>query len=343
MECHVCADAISGWHYTNPLFGDIACAQCFDIKKKICDWCGRFKDTTVHTGKRYCGSCLSSSISDETQIATLIDATLPILERHLGPNSYGELPVRFDGLVPSDYAPNPSGNAFFGGPDPHIRLMRGMPLGTAMGTLAHEYGHMALNLDYRTLGNRPGLGSRDNVIEEGFCEVMAAVAHLSHPSDDSRLQWFLMPGNPHPVYGDGFRLMWPRSLELRSIGALLQELTAEHHPFRGPAPDDCDGFDDDFELPDDIAPLVDAESGDRHKGVLRGTALYVKDLPDDVIVGPRLRGKGLATTERDKTEERPIQKKGPLRGSGLSRKKKPETTKPVPPKGVMRGKGLDKK
>ena len=72
MDCHVCADVITGWHYTNPLFGDIACAVCVDIKKKTCDWCGRFKDVTVHMEKRYCADCLSSSISDAWYRKTII-------------------------------------------------------------------------------------------------------------------------------------------------------------------------------------------------------------------------------------------------------------------------------
>lgn len=340
MECHVCADAITSWFYTNPLFGDIACAQCVEIKKRICDWCGRYKETTIHLGKRSCGSCRESSISTEADIYRLKGITLEILHRHLGPNSYDKLPISFDELIPLDYAPNPLGQAFFGGPDPEIRLWRGMPLGFAVGVLAHEYGHMALNLNHQTLMNRPGLGSREKKIEEGFCEVVNAVALLTQTSDDSRFMSFLMPGNPDPIYGDGFRLMWPRAIELGSVGALLQELTGETHPYRGPSPDELH---DEFTIPDDIEPLVEIGSGDREKGVLRGTALHVKDLPKDVPIGPRLRGRGLVAADRDMTETGRTSVKGTLRGAGLTEKKKPETPKPLPTKGGLRGKGLDKK
>ena len=340
MECHVCTKSIDGLYYSNPLFGEVACAPCVVDRKQYCDWCGRYKETTVRLGKRSCGSCSDSSISTEADIYRLKGITLEILDRHLGPNSYDKLPIQFDGLVPSDYAPNPLGNAFFGGPDPHIRLMRGMPLGFAVGVLAHEYGHMALNLDYRTLGDRPGLGSRDKVIEEGFCEVVNAIALLTQTSDDARFLSFLMPGNPDPVYGDGFRLMWPRAIELGSVGALLQELTGETHPFRGPSPDELH---DEFIVPDDIEPLVELGSGDREKGVLRGTALHVKDLPKDATIGPRLRGRGLVAADRDITKTDRTSVKGTLRGAGLADKKKPESTKPASPKGGLRGKGLDKK
>ena len=340
MECHVCTKSIDGLYYSNPLFGEVACAPCIDDRKQRCDWCGRFKKATLHFDKLACGSCRESSISTEADIYRLKGITLEILHRHLGPNSYDKLPISFDELIPLDYAPNPLGQAFFGGPDPEIRLWRGMPLGFAVGVLAHEYGHMALNLDHQTLMNRPGLGSREKKIEEGFCEVVNAVALLTQTSDDSRFMSFLMPGNPDPIYGDGFRLMWPRAIELGSVGALLQELTGETHPYRGPSPDELH---DEFIIPDDIEPLVEIGSGDREKGVLRGTALHVKDLPKDVPIGPRLRGRGLVAADRDLTETDRTSVKGTLRGAGLAEKKKSESTKPVPTKGGLRGKGLDKK
>ena len=242
-------------------------------------------------------------------------------------------------MIPTAYASNPIGIALFGGPDPHIRLKQGIPLGHAIGVLAHEYGHMILNLDHQTLENRPGILSREPVIEEGFCEVMCAVALLSQSSDDARWMSFLMPGNPDPVYGDGFRMMWPRAIDLGSVGALLQELTGETHPFRGPSPTDVD---DDFYIPDDIAPLVDAGTGDRDKGALRGTALLIKDLPEDATVGPRLRGRGLAVAEKDSRTSAPTITKGVLRGRGLRPSGSPSAESPIKKK-TLRGKGLDNK
>lgn len=263
--------------------------------------------------------------------------TLPILGAHLGPNSYNHIPVSF-GIYADDDS-QPLGLAFFGGGSALIRLWQGMPRGFAIGVLAHEYGHMALNLDHRTLENRPGISSRERIIEEGFCEVMCATALLSQSSDDARWMSFLMPGNPDPVYGDGFRMMWPRALELGSVAALLQELTGEVHPFRGPRPDILH---DDFTIPDDIAPLVEGTSGDRDKGVLRGTALHVRDMPEGAPTGPRLRGKGLHVLEDKPSIPTGKTPKGILRGTGLRGPDKPKTGSP-PKKGTLRGKGLDKK
>jgi len=339
MRCNACAKSIDGLYYTNPFFGENACLDCIKVRESICRWCSRFKPVTEVFGEKTCDTCKSTMIATESDIKHLMKMTLPIIERHIGPNSYHLLPVRFGELVPSSYAPNPTGNAFMGSVDPHIRIQQGMPLGIAIGTLAHEYGHMILNHDYQTLGIRPGFGSREPVIEEGFCEVMCAVALLSQSSDDARWMSFLMPGNPSPVYGDGFRMMWPRAIKLGSVAALLEELTGERHDFRGPVPNEVL---DDFEEPVDIAPLVDASSGDRHKGVLRGTALLIKDIPEDVPIGPRLRGRGLEVVGADRPTPTPTITKGTLRGTGLTPTSPSKSDSPRK-KGILRGKGLDKK
>ena len=327
-------------YYTNPLFGETACVPCVEVKKRICSWCGRFKPTRNHYGFESCATCISTSICSSTDIRKLIGETLPVLDRHLGAHQYGRVPVYFGELVPSSYASNPIGNAFIGGPDPYIHIQQGMPLGRAVGVLAHEYGHIALNHHHQTLAPRPGFNSRHIVIEEGFCEVMHVVALLSQSSDDSKFESFLLPANPDPVYGDGFRQMWPRALKLGSVAALLEELTGEAHPFRGPSPDSVD---EDFVIPDDIEPLVEAGSGDRDKGILRGTAILRKDLPEDAPVGPRLRGTGLKVAERDSVARTPTIIKGTLRGSGLPDATKPSSDTRPTTKGTLRGKGLGKK
>lgn len=346
MKCNVCKETISDSFYTHPFFGDTACLDCIGVNESICRWCGRFKSVSILFGEKVCQTCESTLVATESDLELLVSRTLQIVERHIGPNSYHLLPVRFGELSPSWYAPNPSGNAFMGSVDPHIRIQKGMPLGVAIGTLAHEYGHMMLNHDYRTLDMRPGFGARikpgpdtrELMIEEGFCEVVNAVALLSQTSDDARWQSFLLPGNPSPIYGDGFRMMWPRALELGSVAALLEELTGERHDFRGPVPNEAI---DEFEEPRDLAPLVDASSSDRHKGVLRGTALLLKDLPKDAPVGPRLRGRGLSGAEKDKKTIGPSVPPGTLRGTGLSTPDRPTVS--APKRGALRGRGLNKK
>ena len=267
------------------------------------------------------------------------EATFPVITDHFGVVAYDRLPLRF-GPTSID-GRNPTGQAWWGPLDfeSHIRILQGIPFGYAVGVLAHEYGHMLVNLEPDSLDLRPRAGTYDSVTEEGFCEVMCALGLLSQSSDDARYMSFLMPGNPDPVYGDGFRMMWPRLEELGSASALLETMTGQKHRFSKPF---AETVIDDFEVPDDISPLVEMASGDRDKGPLRGTAILTKDLPDDAPRGPRLRGRGLGVLERPATSSTPSVTKGALRGAGLHAE--PDAPKSSDaPKGTLRGKGLGRK
>jgi hypothetical protein len=260
---------------------------------------------------------------------------MPLIIEHFGRVSYGSLPIIFGPSASDGVAP--LGQAWYGTHDNHIRLEQGLPFGYAVGILAHEYGHMLANLEPDTLTLRPCGGSHDIVIEEGFCEVMCALGLMTQTSDDARWMSFLMPANPDPVYGDGFRLMWPKAQELDSVAALLETLTGQPHPHRRPLLSTA--VEEDLVIPDDIAPLVEMGTGDRDKGPLRGTALLAKDLPEDAPRGPRLRGLGLGVLERPAVSTAPAASKGTLRGTAI----RPEPGSPPAPKGTLRGKGLDKK
>lgn len=335
MRCDLCRKAISGMYYTNPMFGDVACTPC--SKDNYCRWCGRYRPTKVHFGFDSCDNCRRGALNSEADLKRLRDVTMPLIIEHFGRVSYGSLPIIFgptdmDGMAPL-------GQAWYGTRDSHIRLEQGLPFGYGVGILAHEYGHMLANLEPDTLMLRPCGGSHNNVLEEGFCEVMCALGLMSQTSDDARWMSFLMPANPDPVYGDGFRFMWPQAQELGSVAALLETLTGQPHPHRSPLI--ASAVDEDFVIPDDIAPLVEAGTGDRDKGPLRGTALLAKDLPEDAPRGPRLRGLGLGVLDRPAAPAAPVATKGTLRGSAL----RPESDTPSAPgpKRTLRGKGLDKK
>jgi hypothetical protein len=339
MRCDLCRKPISGSFYANPLFGDVACVPCG--AESNCRWCGRYRPTKEHYGYASCDNCRKGSLVTEADLNRLRDITMPLITEHFGRQSYGRLPIIFG---PTDmHGVTPLGQAWYGTHDNHIRLEQGLPFGFAVGILAHEYGHMLVNLEPDSLTLRPRAGSHHNVIEEGFCEVMCALGLLSQSTDDARWMSFLMPGNPDPVYGDGFRLMWPKAEELGSVAALLETLTGQPHPHRHPLK--ATVIDEDFTVPDDIAPMVEVGSGDRDKGPLRGTALLTKDLPEDAPKGPRLRGRGLGILERPTSTAGPVVTKGTLRGSGLRTEPTPPTSPATPPapKGTLRGKGLDKK
>lgn len=338
MRCDVCKKALTGSYRTDLLFGDVACPPCAETSQ--CMWCGRLRPSKKHFGYNSCDSCRGSAVNTLVDLNRLRDATLPLIFEHFGPVSYGDLPIRF-GVVPApEYGIlKPLGLAFYGSADSHIRLQEGMPFEYAVGVLAHEYGHMLANLEPDSLRMRPRATMHDRVTEEGFCEVLCALGLLRSSSDAARFQSFLMPGNPDPVYGDGFRMMWSRLDEVGSAAALLETLTLQEHHFKKPL---GESKVDDFEVPDDISPLVELASGDRDKGPLRGTAILTKDLPDDAPRGPRLRGRGLGVLDRPATTSTPAVTKGTLRGAGLNAE--PDIPKsPDVPKGTLRGKGLGRK
>lgn len=333
MRCDNCRKTISGVYYTNVMFGDVVCESC--SRGGYCRWCGRFRPTKVHFGFDSCDNCRRGALNTESDLERLRNATMPLIIEHFGRVSYGSLPIIFGPSASDGVAP--LGQAWYGTHDNHIRLEQGLPFGYAVGILAHEYGHMLANLEPDTLTLRPCGGSHDLVIEEGFCEVMCALGLMTQTSDDARWMSFLMPANPDPVYGDGFRLMWPKAQELDSVAALLETLTGQHHPHRRPLLSTA--VEEDLVIPDDIAPLVEVGTGDRDKGPLRGTALLAKDLPEDAPRGPRLRGLGLGVLERPAASTAPAATKGTLRGTAI----RPEPDASPAPKGTLRGKGLDKK
>ena len=338
MQCSVCDDMIAGLHYRDELFGSLACDGCHLTR---CFWCGRFAATVEFGDYETCSECLGSAVVSETSFEALIRDARPIIQSHLGPNRYSDIRIRF--MSDPESLRTRLGQAFFGGSyPPLIELKPGMPYSKALAVLCHEYGHMALNLHHHTLDPRPYMASRDDLIEEGFCEVLYALALMTQSTPVARAQSFYLPGNPDPVYGDGFRLMWQRALDLGSVGALFEQVTREPHSFRGPP---VDLVHDDFEVPSDLAPLVESGCGGE-RGPLRGKAVKLAELPADAPRGPRLRGKGLALTERPPSTTPPTSptSRPGLRGKGLDGAKSSSPDgddSDRNPIGGLRGKGLD--
>lgn len=303
-------------------------------------WCGKLRHTTTHFGYKACEDCRESSVHTAADLNRLRDATVPFLQDHLGAVRYGEIPVRF-GVVPAPEFGilNPLGLAIYGPADNHILIQEGLPFDYAAGVLAHEFGHMIINLEPDSLHMRPRATMNDRLFEEGFCEVLCALKLLSSSHDAARFQSFMMPGNPDPIYGEGFRIMWARLEELGSVAALLETLTLQKHHFEKPF---TDVMFDEFDVPDDISPLVELTSGDRDKGPLRGTAILTRELPIDAPRGPRLRGRGLGVLDSPSRVSPSPATKGTLRGSGMASNPLDASTQNEKKKS-LRGKGLDKK
>lgn len=280
---------------------------------QVCLWCYQFGCCEQFEGVDVCRECRRHIIDTPGELDDLKIEALELLTRHIGPNNLDKIPVRYKKDVESsDFAR--LGEAANREDLTLLSLKSGIPDSFALAVLCHEFGHAMLFRNHETLEMRATAARHELIIEEGFCEVLCALALQSRSDPVARWQSFLMPGNPDPIYGDGFRLMWKAAQEVGSVAALLEAVTGDVVSFRGPRIDTVvdEALDD-----EELVAVAEAGRGDPTKGPLRGTALSVEDAPKDVPRGPRLRGTALTVArehERDETET----KKGGLRGTGLA-------------------------
>lgn len=104
-----------------------------------------------------------------------------------------------------------------------IRLRSDMPMWLAEEVLAHEYAHVLLVADHQTLTYQPSPPLTDYQVE-GFCEVVRGAFVVScYPREvDRRLK--RISENTVPVYGQGFRSLWPRVKDDLDVVRLRHEL-----------------------------------------------------------------------------------------------------------------------
>ena len=101
---------------------------------------------------------------------------------------------------------------------------------TLSGTLAHEFGHVLLFMDPKTLDVHPNYPKQD-LITEGACEVMRALWLESINDGEARFLRQLMEYNTDPTYGDGFRLMWQEYLRNESLAEFLNKVVVDPNAF----------------------------------------------------------------------------------------------------------------
>ena len=104
-----------------------------------------------------------------------------------------------------------------------IRLRSDMPMWLAEEVLAHEYAHVLLVADHQTLTYQPSPPLTDYQVE-GFCEVVRGAYVVScYPREvDRRLK--RISENTVPVYGQGFRSLWPGVKDDLDVVRLRHEL-----------------------------------------------------------------------------------------------------------------------
>lgn len=107
--------------------------------------------------------------------------------------------------------------------DALIRLRSDMPMWLAEEVLAHEYAHVLLVADHKTLTYQPSPPLSDYQVE-GFCEVVRGAYIVScYPNEiDRRLK--RISENKVLVYGQGFRSLWPRVKDDLDVVRLRHEL-----------------------------------------------------------------------------------------------------------------------
>ena len=101
---------------------------------------------------------------------------------------------------------------------------------TLSGTLAHEFAHVLLFMDPKTLDVHPNYPERD-LITEGACEVMRALWLESINDGEAKFLRQLMEYNTDPTYGDGFRLMWQEYLRNESLAEFLNKVVVDPNAF----------------------------------------------------------------------------------------------------------------
>lgn len=312
MHCVECREPIVGRYVRNRFWKTNLCASCVD--GQVCVWCNQFGGCEPVNGVDVCRDCRRHIIDTQEELDELKLEALRIISCHVGPNNLDQIPVLLKKDGGYGEVHSMLGVAVSREDLTLLGLESGIPDSFALSILCHEFGHAMLWRDHVTLEKRASAGTHALMVEEGFCEVLNAIALQTRSDPVARWQSFLMPANPDPVYGDGFRLMWKAAQEAGSVAALLEIVSGERVAFRGP---NIGGVVDTSIEDDDLVAVADGARGDPTKGPLRGSALKADEAPPSVPRGPRLRGTALTVSEDRKREEEEAKRAG-LRGRGLA-------------------------
>jgi len=323
VHCVECREPIVGRYVRNRFWKTNLCASCVD--GQVCAWCNQFGGCEPVNGVDICRECRRHIIDTQEELEDLKVEALRIITRHIGPNNLDQIPVRLKKEAGYGEVARYLGLAASREELTLLLIESGIPDSFALAVLCHEFGHAMLFRDHQTLEKRASAGTHALIVEEGFCEVLNAIALQTRTDPVARFQSFLMPANPDPVYGEGFRLMWRAAQEAGSVAALLEAVSGDPLPFRGP---NIGAVVEDSLDEDDLVAVVDSGRGDPTKGPLRGSALKAEEAPAEAPRGPRLRGTALAVAADRKREEKEAKKRG-LRGTGLALARVKEEEKKV--------------
>ena len=101
--------------------------------------------------------------------------------------------------------------------DVRVRITPGMPEVLAGAVLMHEYGHVLMRVDPRSLAPWPKPRQLAHDEEEGACEVLAAEWLVRQTSSHAARELRRLVENKDPVYGDGYRKMKQRRAQYHDV------------------------------------------------------------------------------------------------------------------------------
>lgn len=236
---------------TNPAFSTMVdvnekpiffCQEC--MKKTGCSFCGSRKETiSLKDGRTICSTCRESAIFKTEDAEPIQEAAQKML------HEYFDYPIRsisLEVLSRDEFRKQTEGSratpnalafhlAHFSGKtqlsddgkllqiemdelDSRMIVLEGSPAALVFDSIAHELSHEFLRRKFYHF--------EDPVIEEGFCEAIAAACSIlnGHPSFAER-----RITNPDPIYGEGFRKIYSM-LQDEGWDAAMKFLKANSQP-----------------------------------------------------------------------------------------------------------------
>lgn len=189
----------------------------------------------MHHSVPQCDRCRTSAVTTQRDAELAFASVIDWLESHVGPSRLREVKLEYGSISPTGNNMQMLGHTHFAYRNDltslTIKTAPELPLHVLSSTLAHELGHVLLFVDHRTLLKNDTWPDDDH-ITEGFCEVVASQWLESQTDALSRIFRQHMDTNTTPVYGDGFRLMYPEYERAGSLIALREILVTRGTKYR---------------------------------------------------------------------------------------------------------------
>lgn len=223
MTCAICGAVIMGRHFVN-VHGERYCAAHRHPDK--CAWCGRLGGLRLGQNVARCAECDPLCVDRVDQFEKLRQNVLGVLTSWLGAHRLAEVPASMSGGMiisgRSRRVGRTHSTADSTAVDLCVKVSPGMPVELAGAVLMHEYGHVVVRVDPRSLQPWKARRRLEHDEEEGACEVLAAEWLMLRREARSAHELRRLTESPDPVYGEGYRKMAQRRAAFGSITDWLE-------------------------------------------------------------------------------------------------------------------------